>query len=45
MKGYGESTDLKDKTADAVIVAQAFHWMANERTLNEIHRILKPNLH
>ena len=27
---------------DNIIVAQAFHWMANEETLREVHRVLKP---
>jgi SAM-dependent methyltransferase len=26
-----------------VLVAQAFHWMSNEKSLHEIHRVLKPN--
>jgi len=30
-------------TVDGVIVAQAFHWMANDLTLKEIHRVLRPN--
>jgi ubiquinone/menaquinone biosynthesis C-methylase UbiE len=28
--------------ADAIFVAQAFHWMANVDTLREMYRVLKP---
>ena len=38
----GNSIEVADKSLDAVIVAQAFHWMATEDTLQEVHRVLKP---
>lgn len=41
--GVGEKIDAEDTSLDAVIIAQAFHWMANTSTLAECHRVLKPN--
>ncbi|MHB8434626.1 MAG: class I SAM-dependent methyltransferase [Acidimicrobiales bacterium] len=40
--GMAERTGLANETADAVTVAQAFHWFANDEALAEIQRILKP---
>lgn len=41
--GSGEALPIKtSQSVDAVMVAQAFHWMANESTLIEFHRVLKP---
>jgi len=37
-----EHTRLPSDVADAVVVAQAFHWFANRDALREICRILKP---
>jgi len=34
--------NVPNQTFQAVIVAQAFHWMSNMDTLKEIHRVLKP---
>ena len=45
MAGTGESIPTPDNTLDVVFVAQAFHWMANESCLAEIHRALKPGGH
>ncbi|AEA68222.1 Conserved hypothetical protein [Pseudomonas brassicacearum subsp. brassicacearum NFM421] len=42
LAGTAESIPLEDRAADALICAQAFHWFANETTLREIHRVLKP---
>ncbi|CAL5221688.1 g3922 [Coccomyxa viridis] len=33
---------FEDNSLDAVCAAQAFHWFANEDSLREIHRVLKP---
>jgi SAM-dependent methyltransferase len=33
---------VEDQWADAVVVAQAFHWFSNIESLREIHRVLKP---
>jgi len=40
--GTAETIPLEDATADAITVAQAFHWFANDRALAEIHRVLRP---
>jgi ubiquinone/menaquinone biosynthesis C-methylase UbiE len=40
--GTAERTELPDSSADAVTVAQAFHWFDGPAALAEIHRILKP---
>ena len=38
----GGNISEESGSLDAIIVAQAFHWMANEETLREVHRVLKP---
>ena len=38
-----ERTELPDHSVDLVTCFQAFHWFEPETTLNEFHRILKPN--
>jgi SAM-dependent methyltransferase len=40
--GTAEDTGLPAGSADAVTVAQAFHWFDRARALLEIHRILRP---
>jgi SAM-dependent methyltransferase len=40
--GTAESIPLPDASADAVVVAQAFHWFSNDAALAEIHRVLRP---
>jgi ubiquinone/menaquinone biosynthesis C-methylase UbiE len=39
-EGLAEDTGLAEASADAVTVAQAFHWFANEHALAEIARVL-----
>ncbi|MGI8824063.1 MAG: class I SAM-dependent methyltransferase [Chloroflexota bacterium] len=41
LEGTAESIPLADKSVDAVTVAQAFHWFANDAALAEIHRVLR----
>jgi SAM-dependent methyltransferase len=41
-QGTAEQTGLPDASADAVTVAQAFHWFDAPKALAEIHRILGP---
>jgi SAM-dependent methyltransferase len=40
--GAAEQTRLPKAVADAVVVAQAFHWFANLDAVREIDRVLKP---
>lgn len=40
--GSGEALPLPDAAADAVLVAQAWHWMDHERATAEFARVLRP---
>jgi SAM-dependent methyltransferase len=40
--GVAEATGLPVGSADAVTVAQAFHWFDGPRALAEVHRVLRP---
>jgi ubiquinone/menaquinone biosynthesis C-methylase UbiE len=40
--GTAEEIPLADSSADAVLVAQAFHWFDGRRTLDQIARVLRP---
>lgn len=42
LDGRAEAIGLGDASADAVTVAQAFHWFDGRRALAEIHRVLRP---
>jgi SAM-dependent methyltransferase len=42
LEGTAERVPLASAIADAVVVAQAFHWFANEAAVREIARLLKP---
>jgi SAM-dependent methyltransferase len=42
IEGTAEAISLPDASADAVTVAQAFHWFRAEEALVEIHRVLRP---
>ncbi|KAI8093562.1 S-adenosyl-L-methionine-dependent methyltransferase [Halteromyces radiatus] len=45
VNGTSWNTTLPSNSQDAVIVAQAFHWFDDLKSLQEIHRILKPEGH
>jgi SAM-dependent methyltransferase len=42
LHGVAESLPLPDVSADALTVAQAFHWFDGPRALAEFHRVLRP---
>ena len=41
-EGSAERIPLPDTSVDAVFAAEAFHWFANEASLGEIARVLRP---
>lgn len=43
IQAFSDSTTLPDRSADAVICSQSFHWMEPTATLKEVDRILKPD--
>ena len=42
LDGTAERMSLPDGAADAVTVAQAFHWFDGDAALAELHRVLRP---
>jgi ubiquinone/menaquinone biosynthesis C-methylase UbiE len=39
--GTGEDIPSQDLSADAIIIANAFHWFSTEKAINEFKRVLK----
>jgi len=42
LEGTAEALPLGDESADAIVVAQAFHWFDTPAALAEFHRVLRP---
>ena len=42
IEGAAEAIPLPDRSVDAVVVGQAFHWFDGDRAVSEIHRVLRP---
>jgi len=41
-QGMGSDVPIEDGSVDIVSCGQVFHWMDSEKTLSEVHRILRP---
>lgn len=44
-QAFSHDIQMISTSVDAILCAQSFHWFANIETLNEIHRLLKPQAH
>jgi MOSC domain-containing protein YiiM/SAM-dependent methyltransferase len=42
VEGTAEAIGLPNASADAIVIAQAFHWFDAVRALSEMHRVLRP---
>jgi SAM-dependent methyltransferase len=42
LEGTAEALPVLDGSADAIVVAQAFHWFEGPAALAEFHRVLRP---
>lgn len=43
LDGTADKIPLPDQSVDGLLVGQAFHWFANGKALEEMHRVLKPS--
>jgi len=43
VEGIAEALPLPDDSADAAVIAQAFHWFEGAAALRELHRVLRPH--
>jgi SAM-dependent methyltransferase len=42
LEGTAEALPVGDRTVDAIVVAQAFHWFDGRAAVAEFHRVLRP---
>jgi len=42
LDGTAQALPLEDESIDVLVCAQAFHWFATPKALDEIHRVLRP---
>lgn len=42
IEGTSWNIPVENESQDAIVVAQAFHWFDDVKTLQEMHRVLKP---
>lgn len=45
ISAFSHDIPLENQSVDAIVSAQAFHWFAHIDTLQEVHRLLKPEGH
>jgi SAM-dependent methyltransferase len=45
LAGVAEALPLADRSVDAIVVAQAFHWFDTKRAMTQIARVVRPGGH